>query len=512
MEKSMQNTDNLPKEFIDNTLYIDNLKIPLEAEQNKNLPTNAMKVFGLINTQTMNGAYSFKGSNKFISQRLNFSPTTASHSVNILIKHNYLKKISYDGRIRVLIIDPVYKHKYYNLVKEFRKRINMNCFDCKESKNEIENVELNLPERKIIEIHKGVTVNAEQAKRNKLKSDLKAASSRIYNSSINTNNFYLHDYIVIDKSIPLNHSNKNYKKFSGENSQSPNLITRHKNFIESKTKQTLSVVDKTPEPPEKSEILPKQESNKPLPKQVNKEKLKLYLDKQIKVSPSVERVINYWNNLGKPFPKHRLSGTRYEKIVKKTTKFIKSKGLPEVMKALKTYVWMVQSSEIAINTPCSLDNFFGFDKYYRTNILPAICPNLKIESWFEECSQPKSYIERKYARYVKLNDDELVILEALKNKWNFEEFEYNDNVKTENCFRIGVKKMLEFIKTMDKVLVVDQREVDFPALFVPNVIDVLKERENQSRTVHAGLLSKDWFWTDIMYESLKRRGYIRKYR
>ena len=80
----------------DKTIYV-----PLELMRNKDLKTSDKLIITVIgNEESKYGICSLH--NADIASRCNVSESTVTRSINKLIKKGYLKKVSFDGRNRVI--------------------------------------------------------------------------------------------------------------------------------------------------------------------------------------------------------------------------------------------------------------------------------------------------------------------------------------------------------------------------------------------------------------------------
>jgi DNA-binding MarR family transcriptional regulator len=97
------------------------LVIPIEVLCNKKLSYTDKVIFAIVDLfDNKNHCYA---TNEYLARVLEVSSQTVSNSINVLIDHEYLEKIGFDGRRRILAVNQKYKQKYKILTDKLHERL-----------------------------------------------------------------------------------------------------------------------------------------------------------------------------------------------------------------------------------------------------------------------------------------------------------------------------------------------------------------------------------------------------
>ena len=94
--------------------------IPGEVAFNEDLSFTERFVFWIVEGLDNEETHCF-ASNEYIAGIMGVKESTIRNSISKLVKKGYLRRVSFDGRTRVIAVDKSYKKKYEHLVEKFRR-------------------------------------------------------------------------------------------------------------------------------------------------------------------------------------------------------------------------------------------------------------------------------------------------------------------------------------------------------------------------------------------------------
>lgn len=129
----------------ENQFWLKYIVIPIEVLMNEKLTSAEMKLFGLIDI--LDGAGGCYARNEYMAAILNLSITAVSTGVSKLKEQGYVKQESFDGRVRVIRIDPAYKQTYSQTLSRLKGRIKAGLKGNNKGKKERKTLSLSLQDK-----------------------------------------------------------------------------------------------------------------------------------------------------------------------------------------------------------------------------------------------------------------------------------------------------------------------------------------------------------------------------
>ncbi len=426
----------MQEEQKENKFWLKYIVIPIEVLMNKNLTAAEMKLFGLIDV--LDGKDGCFASNEYMALILNLSVTAISNGISKLKNQKYVRQKSFDGRIRVIKIDPDYKKTYSQSLTLLEGRLKASFKE--------KNRELRIEKNTLSSLRK------EDKEGN---SEISCRTSNSVNSSPRSS---------LDTASKEVLATADSESFGKENN---------------KTLAKADLLAKSSRPTRDDSILPR----KKLPaKQLEYEH----------ASDEARSLVEDWNELTTT-PTHK----KESKIVRRVLhmldgKLLKEHTPKEIFRAMLDFSTM-QKDAGNYRVPTSkvnIDDFFignGYLNGVRERKGETVEP-----PWFQRLILPGSF-----AKYLRREDPDPDVTEELKHRYRkhiLVDQGVSFSPRQESQFREASKRLREFMgkgrleKFLDKV---DYRD------YVRFLLEALIGKYKKVTEIEVGHLCSEYTWNDL---------------
>jgi hypothetical protein len=230
-------------------------------------------------------------------------------------------------------------------------------------------------------------------------------------------------------------------------------------------------------------------------------------------NPDVEEIFTYWNQLGKPLPKHKIntSSKTFTKACKQIEKILKTYSKETITGSMQLYFDMINMPgfKLSHNGSGVIVNLKDF-LLIGDNLRLRMCQyhkELTITSWFHECRKlGAAGLKEKYSKVI--IDENPKITEALKRKWsNVIEKRSQFTAEEENIFRKTAKALYNYFIDLKDFKQDHIYQKENPITCVSLVIKTMAAKNKNDGTIPFWLSSASFFENDVT-AYLKKIGYI----
>ena len=235
-------------------------------------------------------------------------------------------------------------------------------------------------------------------------------------------------------------------------------------------------------------------------------------------SPSLKKetryIVDTWNQLGWPFTKHNKNTATYARIEKAIEKTLKDHSAKLIIKSIVDFGNFIKFDQTRLNVKAiratlKLHEFLGFSLFLKKRLEASNNKLLRhANSWFEDAVKGRKHLLEKYGRFVE--NKYPAVAKKIQEGWEklFPDFEAK--ASDLNNFRKAAEKLIDFIAMNKKRLRVSNRELYFPAQFVPYLLEYIKKGGmlSNNRKVHTGYLIQDFMYEDGFREWLIKNNYL----
>lgn len=453
--------------------------IPAELFCNPKIDKIGCIIFSMVNLLDSDNNHCW-ASNKFFAEALKISERTVSAIISSLIQEQYINKVNFDGRRRIIKINENYKeiHKekanqMYQVTKELNEQDDEND-DNLPGTNGSGQTGPDRPYRLVEPVHhtlssKSITSSEElQVK----------LTTKVVNTNQNQNSQQPNTCLGLSpEEVPIGSA--------GEPLALPVVPLVNDSNLDIANAQPI----KDPDPTAPSERLRRSIENRPKYK-ITREALPL--DPFAGYDPEVKELFEYWNSKGKPLTKHLANGTKTCSKIKEALQWTLSKYTADQIKKSIDMYYFVQTLPLtsvnkhSIGFLVGLLDFLKPDQFLKGNIKNTRLKELK--SWFIECLKDKDEI---LLRWSKMETDEYPKEKIrIKEYWNQYGGRRLDGIEDENLFRKIAKVAHKYFdEVTDKYVCRNDSMTHY-------IFDYLRSQNTDFRTYDPKWLASEKFYTE----------------